>query len=185
MDIKPQPYYPYEFHRWDALTFPLKGFDAIHASPPCQRFSIASLAHPGTRDRYPDLIGPIRARLESSGVPWIIENVEGAPLIDPVMLCGTMFGLHIRRHRLFETSFPVPASGQCDHSLPVLNPYKKESRKRFRDEHGIDMRSGPWQEAMGVPWMKQAQATEAVPPAYTGHIGGHLMSLLTEEAEVA
>ena len=110
VDNRPQPRYPFEFHQADALTFPLEGFDVIHASPPCQRYS--DLAHRnGNADDWPDLIEAVRARLAGSGARFtIIENVEGAPLVAPVMLCGSMFrSLRVLRHRLFETSFPMAA----------------------------------------------------------------------------
>src|SRR5450631_1407574 len=91
VDINPQPHYPFEFHQADALTYPLNGFDAIHASPPCQAHSKMGTRHP---DRtYPDLIPATRDRLVATGVPYIIENVEGAPLLNPTMLCGSSFGL--------------------------------------------------------------------------------------------
>ena len=98
VDLAPQPRYPFEFHEADALTYPLDGFDAIHASPPCQRYSRLRTL-PRLRDReYWDSVPPTRARLQASGVPWILENVEGAP-VDGITLCGLMFGLHGRTVR--------------------------------------------------------------------------------------
>jgi DNA (cytosine-5)-methyltransferase 1 len=111
VDLNPQPRYPFEFHQADALTFPLDGFDAIHASPPCQAYS--TMRRGLWKDReHPDLIAPIRDRLIGADVPYVIENVEGARrlLVNPVLLCGTMFGLgtkegnQLRRHRYFECS---------------------------------------------------------------------------------
>src|SRR6187200_2858563 len=95
VDIVDRPRYPFEFHQADALTYPLDGFDAIHASPPCQAYSITKNAH----DRqHPEMVEPVRARLVASGVPYVIENVVGAPLIDPVTICGSMFDLRAWDH---------------------------------------------------------------------------------------
>jgi DNA (cytosine-5)-methyltransferase 1 len=160
VDSRPQPRYPFTFVQADALTFPLAGFDAIHASPPCQDYSRAmrGLVREG---RYPRLINAMRDRLEGSGGPWIIETVPGAPLpvqtdlfgAHGIELCGTMFGLKVQRHRLFEASFPLAAPRGCNHSTEIINPYKNASRQRFRAVHGVDPRRGAWQAAMGVPWM--------------------------------
>ena len=106
VDIKPQPRYcGDEFHQADALTFPLEGFDAIHASPPCQAYS--PLANMWSEREYPQLIEAIRDRLAETEITFVIENVPGAPLLAPITLCGTMFGLgygdaDLRRHRCFE-----------------------------------------------------------------------------------
>jgi len=116
VDIKPQPRYPFEFHQADALTFPVQGFQAIHASPPCQRYS--TLRHlPWLKGReYWDSIPPTRAFLQASGLPWLIENVEFAPLCG-IILCGTMFGLPIYRHRRFEASFLLMAPDHEKHQV--------------------------------------------------------------------
>src|SRR5512146_881208 len=95
VDINPQPHYPFEFHQADALTYPLDGFDVIHASPPCQDYTIASLYHRMNGKTYPDLIEPTRKHLMRSSSVWVMENVPGAPLINPIMLCGSMFGLEV------------------------------------------------------------------------------------------
>ena len=118
VDIRPQPRYPFEFHHADALTFPLDDFDFIWASPPCQAHTAMKTMH-NAKD-HEDLIPPTRARLVASGIPWAVENVMGAPLVNPIMLCGTMFGLgagdaELRRHRLFETSDPILLVPQCQH----------------------------------------------------------------------
>jgi DNA (cytosine-5)-methyltransferase 1 len=123
VDHKPQPRYPFEFHRADALAFPLDGFDAIHASPPCQAHS--ALRHLQKGKEYPDLIPETRARLVASGLPYVIENVDGAPLGESgflIMLCGTMFKLRtpdgraeLRRHRLFEMSLSIALRPACQH----------------------------------------------------------------------
>lgn len=115
-----QPRYPFAFIQSDALMVPLDGFDLIWASPPCQRYSMYS-RNVGTAENHPDLIEPIRERLKASGTPSIIENVEGAPLMASVILCGSMFGLGVRRHRLFECSFQIGRMlPPCDHRIPAI-----------------------------------------------------------------
>ena len=118
VDIDPQPNYPYGFMQADALALDddfLARFDAIHASPPCQAFSDLAKRNGNAAD-WPDLIGGTRDLLESAGKPWVIENVEGAPLLSPIVLCGTMFpGLRVIRHRLFETSFPAEQPRHIPH----------------------------------------------------------------------
>ena len=133
VDQVPQPNYPYEFHQADAMTFPLDGFDAIHASPPCQAHSTIAkqqrVLRPGAYE-HPDLVDATRQRLIEAGVPWVIENVPGAPLANAIQLCGSSFGLNVRRHRLFECSFPIMGV-PCAHHLQT---------PRFRT---FDKRRGP------------------------------------------
>ena len=105
VDINPQPHYPFAFHQADALEYPLAGFDAIHASPPCQRFSTMTQRWARSSSR-PGPDEPTRSRLRESMLPYVIENVAGAPLVGPIRLCGSSFGLPVRRHRLFEMSSP-------------------------------------------------------------------------------
>jgi DNA (cytosine-5)-methyltransferase 1 len=116
VDHEPQPRYGGdEFVQADALTFPLDGFDAVHASPPCQMFSAYRRAMPGRGDEhYVNHIPATRQRLDAWGGPWAIENVVGAPLENPVMFCGTGFGLDVQRHRLFESNVPMMSPG-CSH----------------------------------------------------------------------
>lgn len=99
VDIKPQKNFPFTFIQDDALNYPLDGFDAIHASPPCQAYSVASQVHRNKGKKYPDLINPVREILKLSDKLWCIENVNNSPLINPIMLCGTMFNLGVFRHR--------------------------------------------------------------------------------------
>jgi DNA (cytosine-5)-methyltransferase 1 len=180
VDIEPQPRYPFTFVQADAMTFPLDGFSAIHASPPCQDYSRA-FRHMAAG--YPRLIGPVRERLAASGVPWVIENVEGAPLPSQddlfgahgVMLCGTMFGLPIWWHRLFETPFPVAAPRGCNHSVQPMNPHRASRPGGRTDERA-------WREAKGTPWMNRPEGREAIPPAYTEHIGRELIERVGAKA---
>src|SRR5690242_19044857 len=116
VDLNPQAAYcGDEFIHADALTVDLNGFDFIWASPPCQAYTGMQRINTRAPNRdHPRLIGPIRDRLKASGTLYTIENVPGAPLIDPVMLCGSMFGLKVRRHRFFESNFTMLAP-KCQH----------------------------------------------------------------------
>jgi hypothetical protein len=167
VDIKPQPRYPFEHHVADALTFPLDGFDLIWASPPCQRYSMYA-RNMGTAHNHPDLVVPVRARLEASGVPFIIENVPGAPLRADVILCGSMFGLAVRRHRLFECSFLVGlAPAACDHSRPAIPVYGHGTPQWYRMRCG-NIGLAEKRAAMGdIDWMNRDELSQAIPPAYS------------------
>jgi len=184
VDASLQPRYPFTFVRGNALEYPLDGYDAIHASPPCQCYS------PGRRldYSYPDLVGRIRERLTAAGVPYVIENIPQAPLINPVILCGSHFGLStywpekqrrvgLKRHRGFETSFPCPSPGLHDHSLtavPVFGHGPSGGNHKLR---GLGQAKAA-REVMGIDWMRRAELDEAVPPAYTEYIGKYLASYL-------
>ena len=115
VDIAYQARYPFEFHQADALTFPLEGYDLIHASPPCQAYSEAAAPFRKQGKEYPDLIALVRARLKASGHSLRYRERRGCPPDGPLMLCGTMLGLHVYRHRLFECSFPVIQPAHPDH----------------------------------------------------------------------
>ena len=124
VDIDPQPNYcGDEFHQADAMAWPLDGYNAIHASPPCQHYSAGKHMWKGRLpdDRHPDLVDATRERLRGAGVPYVIENVVGAPLTNYVVLCGDMFGLGVKRHRLFETSFMVWNPPICRTRSPRLH----------------------------------------------------------------
>lgn len=167
LDIKPQPNYPFEFHQADALEYPLDGFDVIHASPPCQRYSAMTHIHKNSH-KHPDLIGPIRERLNKAGIPFVIENVIGSCLKDPMLLCGTMFGLRIPKHRLFESNLPIwTLTMSCNHR-DVYDPY-----------HGGEMARGERQKlagVIGITWfMTRPEVREAIPPVYTEFIGKRIM----------
>ena len=182
VDIKPQPHYVGdEFIQADAMTFPLEGFDAIHASPPRQAFSVATLFHRGRRDEHPNLVPATRERLLRTGKPFAIENVPGAPLENAVMLCGTMFpGLKVYRHRLFECHPPVyfpPAF----HNPHIFRPTEVG---RAPLAHGWMTVAGHFSgakqaaAAMGIDWMTREELAQAIPPAYTEFIGKQLLAAL-------
>ena len=186
VDISPQPRYPFEFVQADALEY-LNGavddFDAIHASPPCQAFSTQT----ARRDRHPDLIAPTRALLIASGLPYVIENVPTAPLLNPVRLCGSSFGLDLRRHRHFEANFAIEPLA-CDHSWQKPRfrslDFSMVQAGRLASVVGVhghlnypgefDLRC----KAMGIDWMTNDELVEAIPPAYTEWIGGSLRGYL-------
>lgn len=185
VDIEPQPNYPFEFVQADALEYlELHGhrFDAIHASPPCQEYSVtASLK---TKE-YPTLIEPTRELLIKSGKDYVIENVPGAPLINPLMLCGTMFGLRVIRHRYFENNFNLHfAPFSCNHWGRTQPRNDKRSVKgaaslkdySFITVVGHDFKKADGSIAMDINWMTSAELAEAIPPAYTKYIGGLLMA---------
>lgn len=189
VDIAAQPNYPFEFHQADALavlstTFPhIFSFDAIHASPPCQHYSDLAKRN-GNADAWPDLIPEVRRLLEKTGLPYIIENVEGAPLIDPVMLCGTQFpGLRVIRHRLFEANFPIaPRSFHPKHPLVFTHDKRKAHYGLLnQDEAFVQVTGGGncsvknAREAMGIDWMTKDELNEAIPPAYTEYLGIQLL----------
>lgn len=177
VDINPQPHYPFEFHQGDALEYPLDGFDAIHASPPCQAYAQAALSQRNSGKVYPDLIVPVRKRLQRAGVPYVIENVIDAPLKNAIMLCGSMFGLRVWRHRLFETTVQYwPLLYPCNHVGLGICVVGHGTPSWIRKKNGgkcvgiAEMR-----EAMGIDWMNRNELSQAIPPAYTEFIGNVLL----------
>ncbi len=119
VDIAHQPNYPFLFTQGDALQFDVNSYDFVWASPPCQKHSRMSGCRNGLREKYPSLIAAIREKLKSWGGPYIIENVVGAPLDSPLMLCGAMFGLATYRHRIFESNIPLVAPQHPKHETPT------------------------------------------------------------------
>lgn len=171
VDITPQPRYPFEFHQADAMTFPLDGFDAIHASPPCQAYASVTDWR-GRRASHPDLIADTRDSLNAKGRPWVIENVPEAPILAHYLLCGSMFGLRIRRHRAFETNWTALAMAwPCYHKRDAL-PFTHKGERAFAD-------------AMGCEWLSAREARQAIPPAYTEHIGTQLLDHLRTQTTSA
>lgn len=176
VDIEPQPNYPFPFVQADALEVTLSSFDVVHASMPCQRWTAYGRRRGVVNERWPDLIGPLRERLVAWGGPYVLENVPGAPLRDPITLCGSMFGLDVRRHRLFESNVALTAPA-CAHHLqtPRFAPATNRSNLRSTVEVGVwRIPLGVQQAAMGVDWMTREELSQAIPPAYTRHIGRQL-----------
>ena len=174
VDIEPQPRYPFTFIQADAMTFPLDGFDAIHASPPCQAYSIAAK---GTGKVYPDLLAPVRDRLIARGTPWVIENVPGAPMRADYQICGCQVGLKLRRMRWFETSWEgFVLSRPHHHDGPVVSVVGHGTPTWVRQQLGYNPTIEDCRAAMGIEWMTRAELSQAIPPAYTELIGGYLMA---------
>jgi len=179
VDLHPQPRYPFDFHKADAMTYPLDGFDVIHASPPCQGYSaLKGMARPD----YPRLIKPLRERLRASGTPYVIENVERAPLINALLLCGTMFGLLVYRHRLFE-SYPLIGFSPmaCHHWAAVARKGTGVSSERpFYPVYGsFKGGNATIARVMGIDhYMRRVELAEAIPPAYTEYVGRQLRAVL-------
>jgi DNA (cytosine-5)-methyltransferase 1 len=176
VDLHPQPHYPFEFHQDDAMEFPISGFDAVHASPPCQKYSRLAYLHPEIDD--PDLAGPIRDRLRKSRLPYVIENVPGAPLQNAVTLCGTMFDLRVLRHRKFEANFLIMLPGVCNHwgrMAPSKGCYHTLDNYDFITCAGHNYKRSDGALAMGIDWwVTREELSEAIPPAYTEYIGKQL-----------
>lgn len=185
VDIAPQPEFPFEFWQADVLTMLVtsdtwREFDAIHASPPCQRYIRGGLQGSG----HPDLLPKVRSLLQPSGIPFVIENVPGAPMRPDTLLCGSMFGLPIRRHRWFEGSPPLsPWTMGCNHSGRIHGVYG-----------GLHGKAGAWpgmlpdsietrRFALGIDWMTNARSlAQAIPPSYTEWIGRQLLAAIEAAA---
>lgn len=177
VDIRPQPRYPFEFIQADALDYCRENgasFDAIHASPPCQAYSEITAA--ASRGNHPNLIPATRTALTESGRPFVIENVEGARrhLKNPVLLCGTMFGLNVWRHRYFEMRPAVVMSpASCSHGMfprPVLLTGSAKGRGAG------SFTVAAMRAAADLDWMTRDGIDQAIPPAYTEWIGRQLMA---------
>lgn len=210
VDNQPQKNYPFNFVQADALEYLAEHgheFDAIHASPPCQGYSIMRNLPWLRHKEYPLLIDPIRELLDGTGKPWVIENVMGAHL-PAGWLCGTMFGLPFYRHRAFESNWFWMQPGHPKHQVQRWHASDKWSdvhtfnnpvNTGWRQYHdgggsfakgqgngaqkngvGVGHAKG-WRlaaEAMDIDWMKRDELTQTIPPAYTEYIGAVLLSLL-------
>ncbi len=180
VDISPQPNYPFKFIQDDALRFMrdtnwslsayLGRFDAIHASPPCQHYANVTLWK-GDQADHPDLIGPVRELLNATGLPYVIENVRTPVLRADFHLCGSQFGLPIRRHRYFETNW----------SGLVMSPPCQHHPDDYSFDHGGKQPESVYRDAMDCDWMTVVESREAIPPAYTEFIGAQLMAHIAQE----
>lgn len=198
IDLEPQPNYPYHFEQANALDY-LKGlidcvtwpqFDAIHASPPCQFATVYGNNAAHVKDDHPNLIPATRELLEAIGLPYVIENVEGARghLIDPVRICGTGLGVRVRRHRYFETNWALEGV-PCDHGRFTDRIFPGSSnRPNGRTVMNVGEYRVPLatqREVMEMPWADLYGISQAVPPAYTEHIGTQLIRFLSSEKVAA
>jgi DNA (cytosine-5)-methyltransferase 1 len=195
VDIKPQPHYPLPFIQCDVLKLHpdfISLFDAVHASPPCQSYSDLAKRNRNA-DAWPRLIEPVREMVVRSGLPYIIENVDGAPLHNPVVLCGTMFeGLRVLRHRLFEVNFPVltPRHGRHPrvHTLDKRKSHygkTNDMRDFVQVTGGGNCSIAAARDAMQIDWMNKGELNEAVPPAYTQFIGKQLFQYLVVQNQIS
>ena len=188
VDIDPQPNYPFTFVQADVLTLDLdwlSSFDVIHASPPCQSYSDLARRN-GNGDQWPRLVEPVRDILQGTGKPYVIENVEGAPLVDPVMLCGTMFPeLRVLRHRLFESNVPLVTPSHGKHPLVFTHDRRKAHFGKLDQNTSYVQVTGGGnctmknaREAMGnIDWMgTKRELNESIPPAYTQFLGAQLLA---------
>lgn len=192
-DLAPQPRYcGDEFHRGDALEFVgacirrgnrLPDGQPIavwHGSPPCQRFSAMSNCRPGLAGEYPDMVAALRALFESSGLPYVLENVPGSPVRPDVTLCGAMFGRELYRHRLFESNVPLPQPGHPEHAVPA----SRAGHWRPGTVMSVAGNVGGVAHArkiMGMDWTNRRELGEAIPPYYTEFLGRHLLAAITDE----
>ena len=185
VDIKKQKRYPYKFIQADALEILqdedfLAQFDVLAGSPPCQTHSSTKhlrIAQGKSTDKV-DLIPQTREAFVKSGKPYVIENVPGAPLINPVILCGSSFGLKVRRHRLFESNIPLTGL-PCNHKeqgrpVGIYGSMRDEIPGGGHTAKSIEQA----REAMGIDWMLWGDLVEAIPPVYTQYLGNQLISVL-------
>ena len=182
VDIDPQPHYPYEFHQGDALKWTLEHhdeFDAFHASPPCQAWTNAQKIR---GNEHEDFIGATRSLFKMIGKPWIIENVVGAPLVDPVEMCGSMFGLTTYRHRLFESSERLLVPAHPKHVAPTTKMGRPVKPGEFMHVVGNFAGVDHARHVMGMPWATRDGLREAIPPAYTEFLGGQILDHLLASA---
>lgn len=183
VDIEPQPNYcGDEFIQTDCKWLcvgKLMEFDFVWASPPCQAFSNAQRIR---GNAHPDLIAETRAKLEQINprTQWCIENVEGAPLINPITLCGTMFGLKTYRHRLFECSFPIEAPRHGPHWARNTKMGRRVAEGEYMHIVGNFSGVKVAREVMGIDWMTRDELAQAIPPAYAEYIGNTAISKATQ-----
>jgi DNA (cytosine-5)-methyltransferase 1 len=190
VDIAPQPNYPFTFHCADAVTFPLEGFDAVSASPPCQGYSAMTGCRPGLAGEYPQLVGVMRDRLAAWGGPWVLENVAGSGLAQQddlfgasgVLLCGAMFRLPLYRHRLFEASFPVSAPHHPRHLVPASKAGHWEPGTVISVAGNCSPIALAREAMGGVDWMTRDELAESVPPPFAEFMGRALLEHIRERA---
>jgi len=189
VDIDDQPNYPFRFVQRDALTARFLGrYDAIHASPMCQGYCWSTQRPRNEGKVYPNQIPATREILIASGKPYVIENVPTAPLINPTYLEGTMFGLNVIRRRCFETSFWLPQPMYIKRLKPIMQQSKRDPRIFIQKSaycsvagngaDGWSCRVKDWGVAMGIDWMDRKEIVQAIPSAYTEHIGKYLLGVL-------
>ncbi len=187
VDIKPQPHYPFKFYQADALEFPLDGYDAYHASPPCQFSSTIAIMNRVLRPskyNHPNLIPAMRERLEQTGKHYVIENVRAFTLVNPVKLTGSWFGLDIKRDRFFECTFAAFSTPSSKWQKPRFRSFDRRRRGKLSSVVGVHGHlnypgeSKLRQQVMTIDWMSDYELTQAIPPAYTEYIGKYLIEAI-------
>lgn len=187
VDLEPQPRYPFEFHQADAMTWPLDGFDAIHASPPCQDHTSLAFTRAGEAHGTGWMLADTITRLKASRLPYVVENVPGAHMPGAFTLCGRSFGIQrLRRHRLFLTNVAVlvpPCA--CDGTQPIgiYGDLSKNDRPVTNSKDGyVRMRAGVQtaRDLLDCQWMNAAELSQAIPPVYTSFIGEQLRLFLAD-----
>lgn len=185
VDISPQKNNPHRFILGDALEYVSAHsheYDAIHASPPCQAYSMAAQSERNKGKVYPDLLAATRIALEITGKPWVIENVPGAPMRPDFKLCGCQFAMDLRRERWFETSWNGMALlPSCHHPYPVVSVVGRGTPSWVREKLGFNPTIHDYRAAMGIDWMNRGELSQAIPPAYTEYIGRHLLKQIEPE----
>jgi len=200
IDLKRQPAYPFEFHQADIRDITIDWIrrhdaQALTGSPPCKLFTSLAALHPNNPLGHVNLIPDTRDLFRAAGLPWVMENVPGSPLMDPVQICGSALGLRVRRHRLFETNFPALGT-PCNHAWQDLHRgYQRRISKaagRVQPSGTVPVFGNGGQmlfdglpdarrellvtsAAMGIDWMSAQQMSQAIPPAYALHMGRQLM----------
>ncbi len=197
IDIVPHRRYPYPFYQYDALNLDpawlRDNYDALHFGPPCMAWSIGTRIE--NRDKHPKLIAPLREIALESGLPYVIENVPGAPLNDPVELCGCMFsrGVIVRnqwfalyRPRLFEIPwFTGRGPAHSKHLYPAIDVYGHSSPGRFYRQYGFGVTVDDMRKAMGASWPSRDGLAQGIPPAFTNYIGARFIAYLNRVARGA
>ena len=181
VDIAPQPDYPFKFYQRNALDVLWEGwanFDVIHASPPCHDHS--ALRSRSGLDGTGGLLSETIRLLEQAGLPYVVENVPGSELDMGgawTLLCGSSFGLKVRRHRLFRTNFPI-LSLPCEHAIQGQPIGCYGAGTHSKNARGRKGNAAERAEAMGIDWMTVAEMSQAIPPAYAEFIGAQLLAHL-------
>jgi DNA (cytosine-5)-methyltransferase 1 len=186
IDIKHGKRYPHKYIRGDVRDYLsqefLNQFDVIAASPPCQTHSITQHLRnaQGKTTAKIDMIPETRQALIASGKPYIIENVQGSPLINPITLCGSAFNLKVRRHRLFESNMTLQGS-LCKHKqqgkpVGIYGSMRDQIPNGGHTAKTMDEAK----EAMGIDWMIWSELVESIPPIYTEYIGKQIINRLIQ-----
>ena len=181
VDLEFQAHYRHRFVQSDAIRYLLdhwQEFDIIHASPPCQAYSTASMQFRIAGKEYVDLIAATRDVLIATGKPYVIENVPGSPLINPIMLCGAMFGMRTYRHRMFESNMNIVAPEHPDHKAKNAKMGRRIKDDEFIQYVGHFSGVKFVQQMTGLLWLNQYELAQSIPPQYTKHIGEQIIKMI-------